>query len=136
MSELVYEANLKFAGRMPMRVQIPSPPPIEGNTEMNWFYKLRMHFDIWRGRRCKICKADLRIVKTCGMCGIDRGSTQAVRAYRHNPIASVDLAFMYADVAIEVLDEQAYPARPMTGLFSTLTPEQQKAVLANRDVDI
>ena len=32
----------------------------------------------------------------------------SVRAYLHNPIASVDLSFIYADAAIAVLD------RPMT----------------------
>ncbi len=36
---------------------------------------------------------------------------KSVRAYLHEPIASVDLSFMYADVAIEMLVPPGDPRR-------------------------
>lgn len=35
---------------------------------------------------------------------------KSVRAYLHEPIASVDLSFMYADAAIEVAERELWPS--------------------------
>lgn len=45
-------------------------------------------------------------------------------------VASIGAAIVAASA------HQQYPSRPMTGIFDSLSPEQQKAALSNKDVDV